>query len=66
MESRERSIIKAIGWRIIAVCNSFFVLVIEISDSALMNAIYMNVTGFMIYYFYERFLNRILCGKIIK
>lgn len=65
-ETRLRSFIKTILWRLIAVSNSFFILSFFIKNSALMNAIYMNITGALIYYFYERFWNKIDRGKIIK
>ena len=61
-ETRLRSIIKTIGWRIIAIANSFVILISEISEDALLNALYMNLTGFIVYYFYERFCSHIPHG----
>ena len=65
-ESKTRTIVKTIIWRIIATLNSFFVL-LYLNDSNkdnLYKAIFMNVTGFFVYYFYERIWNLIKWGKI--
>lgn len=64
-ESKIRTIVKTIIWRIIATLNSFFVL-LYLNDSNkdnLYKAIFMNVTGFFVYYFYERIWNFIKWGK---
>lgn len=64
-ESKTRTIVKTIIWRIIATLNSFFVL-LYLNDSNkdnLYKAIFMNVTGFFVYYFYERIWNFIKWGK---
>ena len=63
-ETRLRSVIKTIGWRIIAIINSFVVLISGLSDNALSNALYMNLTGVIFYYFYERTCNHIPHGII--
>jgi len=63
-ETRVRSVVKAIGWRIIAVINSFTVLISSLSEDALLNALYMNLTGLVLYYFYERACNQISHGTM--
>tara|TARA_Y100000296_G_scaffold65636_1_gene77327 strand:- start:7 stop:222 length:216 start_codon:yes stop_codon:yes gene_type:complete len=63
-ETRWRSIIKTISWRIIAIVNSFVILVSGLAEGALLNALYMNLTGFVLYYFFERICNRLPYGKI--
>jgi hypothetical protein len=64
-ESKTRTIVKTIIWRIIATLNSFFVL-LYLNDSNkdnLYKAVFMNITGFFVYYFYERIWNFIKWGK---
>ena len=64
-ESKIRTITKTIIWRLIATLNSYFVL-LHLSDSNkdnLYKAIYMNGTGFFVYYFYERICNSVKWGK---
>ena len=62
-ETRNRSIRKSIGWRIIAVVNSYVILSFYLTGSPFWNAIFMNITGAGLYYFYERFWNKIDSGK---
>ncbi len=62
-ETRSRSFIKAVGWRIIAVINSFMVLLFTFTSSPLWNAILMNITGGILYYFYERLWNKSNKGR---
>jgi hypothetical protein len=64
-ESKTRTAVKTIIWRLIATLNSFLVLM-YLNDSNkdnLYKAVYMNVTGFFVYYFYERICNSIKWGK---
>ena len=63
-ETKKRSVTKAVIWRLIAVTNSFLILSWGITDDALSNAIMMNITGFLVYYFYERACNKVDAGKI--
>lgn len=63
-ETKSRSLLKTGAWRVIAVANSFTILSINITDHAFKNAIAMNISGFFIYYIYERICNRIPYGKI--
>ena len=62
-ESKTRSTTKTISWRIIAFLTSWFVLMAGLSDIPLWNAIIMNVTGMVMFYFHERIWNRIDIGK---
>lgn len=64
-ETKIRTIAKTIAWRLIATLNSYFVLLyLNNSDKDnLYKAIYMNITGFFVYYFYERIWNIIKWGK---
>jgi|TARA_Y100000296_G_scaffold71002_1_gene86118 hypothetical protein len=61
-ETKTRSIIKTIIWRLLAIANSFIILVWGLTDDALLNAIYMNMTGFFVYYAYERICNYVPYG----
>ncbi len=63
VESKKRTISKTISWRIVAILNSFLVLSIEITEDNFLNALYMNITGFCVYYLFERIWNRIQWGK---
>jgi hypothetical protein len=64
-ETRTRTIIKTVIWRLIATLNSYFVLLClnDSNKDNLYKAVYMNVTGFFVYYFYERICNSIKLGK---
>lgn len=61
-ETKKRTLVKTIIWRIIATLNSFAILTINLKDN-LKSAILMNITGFIIYYFFERIFNNIKWGK---
>ena len=65
-ETKSRSLIKSIGWRIIAIINSYIILAMYITDSPLYNAIVMNITGAVLYYVYERVCNNTSGGRYIK
>ena len=62
-ETRSRSLRKSVGWRIIAVINSYIILAMYFTDSPLYNAIAMNVTGAVLYYVYERLWNNTKGGR---
>ena len=64
-ETRERSVRKSIGWRIVAVINSYIILAMYFTDSPLYNAILMNITGAVLYYVYERLWNNSRSGRYI-
>ena len=56
-ETKNRSIRKSIGWRVLAVVNSYIILAFYLTESPFWNAIFMNITGAGLYNFYERFWN---------
>jgi len=62
-ETRSRSLRKSVGWRIVAVINSYIILAMYFTDSPLYNAITMNVTGAVLYYVYERLWNNTKGGR---
>ena len=62
-ETRERSVRKSIGWRIVAIINSYIILAMYFTDSPLYNAILMNITGAVLYYVYERLWNNSRKGR---
>ncbi len=63
-ETRVRSLTKTIAWRCCAVVNSFLVLVVTTSTQPLVNALAMNVTGFFLFYLFERGWNLVHWGRI--
>ena len=65
-ETRERSVRKSIGWRIVAVINSYIILAMYFTESPLYNAITMNVTGAVLYYVYERLWNNSRKGRYLE
>ena len=65
-ETKGRSVKKSIGWRILAVINSYIILAMYITDSPLYNAILMNVTGAVLYYVYERVWNNTHTGRYVE
>lgn len=66
VETKKRTLIKTISWRLVAILNSFLVLTINITDSNIWNAIYMNITGFVIYYLFDRIWSKINFGREIR
>ena len=63
IETKKRTILKTFSWRIVAILNSFLVLTVNVTDNNFLNALYMNITGFIVYYFFERLWNKIKYGK---
>ncbi|TWU04295.1 DUF2061 domain-containing protein [Stieleria varia] len=63
-ETKARSLTKTVSWRCVAVLNSFLILTMKFSDQAFVNALAMNVTGFVVFYFFERIWNRVKWGRI--
>ena len=47
----------------IAILNSYLILVCMITDEPMYNALLMNLTGFIVYYFYERVWDKIKKGR---
>jgi len=62
-ETKTRSITKTVLWRIVAVFNSYLILVLMISDQPMHNALLMNLTGFVVYYLYERIWDKVKKGR---
>lgn len=63
IETKKRTLVKTISWRMVAILNSFLVLTFNITDSNFWNAIYMNITGFIIYYIFDRIWSNINYGR---
>lgn len=63
-ETKTRTIIKTVTWRLVATLNSFCILLLfaNMGSSDLEKAIYMNISGFFIYYIFERVCNTISYG----
>jgi hypothetical protein len=66
IESKKRTLFKTISWRLVAILNSFLVLTFQITDSNFLNAIYMNITGFFIYFVFERIWSNIDYGRSLN
>ena len=49
-ETKSRSTSKSVTWRIIAFLNSWFILVVGLTDIPLWNALIMNLTGILFLY----------------
>ena len=62
-ETRQRSIRKSIGWRVLAIINSYIILAIGLTDIPLYNAIIMNVLGVVYFYMYERLWDKSQSGR---
>jgi len=63
VETKKRTLFKTISWRVVAILNSFLVLTVNVTDSNFWNAIYMNITGFIIYYVFDRIWSKINYGR---
>jgi len=63
-EIKKRTIAKTVVWRAIATLNSYLILLAALSDEPLWNAILMNITGFCVYFIFERICNKISYGKV--
>jgi uncharacterized membrane protein len=63
VETKKRTVLKTFSWRMVAILNSFLVLTVNVTDNNFLNALYMNITGFIVYYFFERLWNKIKYGK---
>jgi uncharacterized membrane protein len=68
-ETKTRSIVKSAVWRLFAFLNSWgiswIVLGLLHSSSFFLSALAMNVTGFIIFYLYERVWNKINKGRYV-
>lgn len=66
LETKKRTTVKAITWRLVAVLNSWSILSLSLSASNLTNAILMNATGFFAFYFFERVWSKINYGRYVE
>ena len=62
METKKRTLAKTIAWRLFATTNSYLVLTIGLEEN-LQAAILMNITGFFVYYLFERAADKIHWGR---
>ena len=58
-ETKSRSTQKSITWRLIAFSNSWIILALGLTELPFWNAVIMNVTGLIMFYFHERFWNKV-------
>ena len=65
-ETKSRSTSKSVTWRIIAFLNSWFILVIGLTDIPLWNALIMNLTGILFFYIHERVWDNFDYGRYIE
>ena len=65
-ETKKRTVFKSITWRMVAVMNSWMVLVLVADPhSNFTKALVMNITGFLVFYVFERIWSKIKYGRII-
>ncbi|QDT09158.1 hypothetical protein [Planctomycetes bacterium K23_9] len=64
VETRARSVSKSFAWRFLAVLNSFTVLTWMPTSRPITYAIAMNVSGFFLFYFFERGCNKVSWGRV--
>ena len=64
-ESKKRSLYKTISWRLVAIINSWVTLSVVDIESNLWMALFMNFTGLILFYIYERVWNNVNYGKEI-
>ena len=65
-ETKSRSTSKSVTWRIIAFLNSWFVLVVGLTDIPLWNAVIMNLTGILFFSIHERVWDNFDYGRYIE
>ena len=63
-DSKARSLIKTVVWRIVAITNSFLVLSFNFTSINFYNALIMNVSGMLLFFVFERIFNKVKYGKI--
>ena len=57
-DSARKTLSKTASWRLIAIINSFAILALQWTEAPLWNAIWMNLTGAVLYYVHERLWNK--------
>lgn len=62
METKKRTLAKTIAWRILATTNSYLVLCIGLEEN-IQAAVMMNITGFFVYYLFERAADKVRWGR---
>ena len=65
-ESRNRTIVKTFSWRIIAVLNAYIILSIDLTEDNFLNALFMNISGLITYYFFDRLWSKVNYGRTIE
>ena len=65
-ETKSRSTSKSVTWRIIAFLNSWFILVVGLTDIPLWNALIMNLTGILFFNIHERVWDNFDYGRYIE
>ncbi len=64
--AKKRHLAKTLTWRIIAFLNSWFILVVGLTDIPLWNALIMNLTGILFFYIHERVWDNFDYGRYIE
>ena len=65
-ETKKRTLFKSITWRMVAVINSWVILtMVQDPHSNFTKALVMNITGFLVFYLFERIWSKIKYGRII-
>jgi hypothetical protein len=65
-ETKKRTLFKSITWRLVAIVNSWLILtIIKDPHSNFTKALVMNITGFLVFYLFERIWNKIKYGRVI-
>ena len=64
-ESKKRTLFKTISWRVVATLNSWIVLSVVMSGGNFTKAVIMNLTGFVVFYFFERIWSKINYGRSV-
>ena len=65
-ETKSRSTSKSVTWRFIAFLNSWFILVVGLTDIPLWNALIMNLTGILFFSIHERVWDNFDYGRYIE
>ena len=65
-ESRNRTIVKTFSWRIIAVLNAYLILSVDLTEDDFLNALFMNISGLITYYFFDRLWSKVNYGRTIE
>jgi len=64
-ESKKRTLLKTVSWRVVATLNSWIILSVVMSGGNLTRAVIMNITGFVVFYFFERIWSKINYGRSV-